>query len=85
MIAFIASPTGGPRAASEQRAAVGTQRGTGLPGPPPPPPSPPSPSLAAAGAGDGDSQRPLTRASWAVNSRGINTAINEGGHTAAIN
>lgn len=33
MIAFIASPTGGPRAAGEQRAAVGTQRGTGLPGP----------------------------------------------------
>lgn len=35
MIAFIASPTGGPRAAGEQRAAVGTQRGTG--GPPWPP------------------------------------------------
>lgn len=84
MIAFIASPTGGPRAAGEQRAAVGTQRGTGLPGPLPPP-SPPSPSPAAVGAGDGDSQRPLTKASWAVNSRGINTAINEGGHTAAIN
>lgn len=84
MIAFIASPTGGPRAAGEQRAAVGTQRGTRLPGPLPPP-SPPSPSPAAVGAGDGDSQRPLTKASWAVNSRGINTAINEGGHTAAIN
>lgn len=41
MIAFIASPTRGPRADGEQRAAAGTQHHIGLPGPPTPP-SPPA-------------------------------------------
>lgn len=41
MIAFIASPTGGPRTAGEQRAAEGTQRRTGLPATAEPPVSQP--------------------------------------------
>lgn len=41
MIAFIASPTRGPRADGEQRAAAGTRHRIGLPGPPTPP-SPPA-------------------------------------------